>query len=181
MKKTTITAVFIILVITGLFPVHALATPSSYVRTNADGLSNSSITCMYQDSLDRLWIGTWDGLNVYDSHEFWVWQHEPDDDNTISNNVIRGIAEQDGGIMWIATDYGINRIDTRNSIVERFYLGYEHRNPTEEKTFSIAVSDEGEVFCAAKDWGIAFYNSSSGRMEAVNIPGINTSDIAGIY
>ena len=27
MKKTTITAVFIILVITGLFPVHALATP----------------------------------------------------------------------------------------------------------------------------------------------------------
>ena len=69
MKKTTITAVFIILVITGLFPVHALATPSSYVRTNADGLSNSSITCMYQDSLDRLWIGTWDGLNVYDSHD----------------------------------------------------------------------------------------------------------------
>ena len=181
MKKTTITAVFIILVITGLFPVHALATPSSYVRTNADGLSNSSITCMYQDSLDRLWIGTWDGLNVYDSHEFWVWQHEPDDDNTISNNVIRGIAEQDGGIMWIATDYGINRINTRNSSVERFYLGYEHRNPTEEKTFSIAVSDEGEVFCAAKDWGIAFYNSTSGRMEAVNIPGISTSDIAGIY
>ena len=46
MKKTTITAVFIILVITGLFPVHALATPGCYVRTNADGLSNSSITCM---------------------------------------------------------------------------------------------------------------------------------------
>ena len=55
-----------------LFSVQIYASSGHYVRTNADGLSSSSISSITQDSLGRLWVGTWDGLNVYDSNEFWI-------------------------------------------------------------------------------------------------------------
>lgn len=152
-----------------------------YVLTNSDGLSNSSVTCISQDSLGRIWAGTWDGLNVYDSHQFWIWQYEPADTNSISNSIIRDVVEQGEGIIWVATDYGINRIDTHRTKVDRFYLGYKSRTPSEEKTFSISASPSGKIFCAAKDWGLAIFNEETFLMDAVNIPEFNTSEISGIY
>ena len=32
-----------------------------------NGLSNSSVTCLFQDDKRFLWIGTFDGLNRYNS------------------------------------------------------------------------------------------------------------------
>lgn len=36
--------------------------------SNENGLSNNSVNCFCEDSRHRLWVGTWDGLNVYDGH-----------------------------------------------------------------------------------------------------------------
>ena len=175
-----LTAVSAIMCLLAL-PARSEAATGSYVKTNLDGLSNSSITCMCQDSLGRLWVGTWDGVNVYDSHEFWVWMHNPSDPNTISNNIIRNIVEQKSGIMWVATDYGINRIDSRAGKISRFYLGYEHKTPSDEKTFSISVSRSSKVFCSAKGWGLAIYDEETDMMRAVNVPGFYTSGITGLF
>lgn len=38
--------------------------------SNRDGLSNSSVTCLFQDEKRFLWIGTYDGLNMYDSQKY---------------------------------------------------------------------------------------------------------------
>ena len=164
-----------------LFSVQIYASSGHYVRTNADGLSSSSISSITQDSLGRLWVGTWDGLNVYDSNEFWIWQSEADNPNSLSNNIIRKIYEQKEGIMWVCTDYGINRIEAQTGRIDKFFPGYESRRPTEENQFMLSVSEDGKVFCGARDWGIAFYDEDAGRMEAVNIPGLSTADITGIY
>ena len=37
---------------------------------NTAGLSNSSVNCIFQDSQNLIWIGTWDGLNRYDGSSF---------------------------------------------------------------------------------------------------------------
>ena len=88
--------------------------------TSADGLSNSSVNCIYQDSTLMMWFGTWDGLNAYNGYGFRTYKFAPDNANTISNNVIRNIVEEAKGILWVATDYGINRIDVENDRIERF-------------------------------------------------------------
>ena len=104
--------------------------------TSADGLSNSSVNCIYQDSTLMMWFGTWDGLNAYNGYGFRTYKFAPDNANTISNNVIRNIVEEAKGILWVATDYGINRIDVKNDRIERFYPGYEDNGPTAEQVFS---------------------------------------------
>ncbi len=161
--------------------LHGGTKEAHYVLSNKDGLSNNSVTCICQDSAGIVWTGTWEGLNAYNSSGFRIWKSNPADSNTLSSNIIRGISEQRPGVMWATTDYGVNRIDVRQDRIRRFYLGYEHNNPAKDKTFDLSVSDSRHVFCSAAGWGLAHYNESTDRMEAFNIPDLNTSDAAKIH
>ncbi|HOI33446.1 MAG TPA: two-component regulator propeller domain-containing protein, partial [Bacteroidales bacterium] len=75
--------------------------------THADGLSNSAISAIYQDSKGYLWLGSWDGLNQFDGKD--IIRHYPDlmSKNKLSNNIIWDIFEQAQGL-WIVTERGIN-------------------------------------------------------------------------
>lgn len=65
--------------------------------------------CLFTDSRGLIWLGTMDGLNVYD----------PVNNTTKSffekegliNNSIRSITEDDLGRLWVSTSNGISRID----------------------------------------------------------------------
>lgn len=159
-----------------LLSISLTASTKYNTISNADGLSNNSVTCIYQDSSSLLWIGTWDGLNVFNGHEIKTYKFEHNKENTISNNIIRSIAEQSHGIVWVGTDYGVNRIDTDNKTIDCYYLGYEHISPPREETFSIAISS-GTVFCSAIGWGVAYFNETYKRMQAFNVPNFPTSSI----
>ena len=147
----------------------------------AEGLSNGSVTCILQDSGQMLWIGTWDGLNMYDGHRFKTWKFDPGNPETLSNNIIRNIIQEKDGVVWIATDHGINRLDTRQDAVRRFYPGHESRTPSVEESFDVAVSLGGMVFCSSVGWGLSWYDPTSGQLVSLNIPAFNTSLIKRIY
>jgi len=68
-----------------------------------NGLSQSNVTCILQDSQGFMWFGTQDGLNRYDGYQFTVYRNDPSDTNTIPNNYIKSILEDKKGIIWVAT------------------------------------------------------------------------------
>jgi ligand-binding sensor domain-containing protein/signal transduction histidine kinase/CheY-like chemotaxis protein/AraC-like DNA-binding protein len=75
------------------------------------GLSNSTIEAIYQDSRGFIWFGTRDGLNRYDGYEITVFKNNPLDSNTISDNYIRCIYEDASHNLWIGTSNGLNRFN----------------------------------------------------------------------
>jgi ligand-binding sensor domain-containing protein/signal transduction histidine kinase len=75
------------------------------------GLSQSSVLCILQDDIGFMWFGTEDGLNKYNGHSFTIYRHDPEDPNSLSNNVIRSIIQDREGVLWIGTDGGLNRLD----------------------------------------------------------------------
>lgn len=161
--------------------VHfAAAATRRSVLANEHGLSNSSVTCIYQDSSLRMWFGTWDGLNLYDGARIRTYKFAPDDPNTISNNVIRQIVEERDGVIWVATDHGISRIDTNDDRIARFYPGGEGNAPTEERLYTVAASPEGEIFCATAGWGVARYDRRQDRLVPLHIPKFNASHVRNI-
>ena len=162
--------IFLLLAAVWVAVPSAVASLKYDTLTSADGLSNSSVNCIYQDSTLMMWFGTWDGLNAYNGYGFRTYKFAPDNANTISNNVIRNIVEEAKGILWVATDYGINRIDVENDRIERFYPGYEDNGPTAEQVFSVAAAADGTIFCAATGWGIACYDKALGRLSALTAP-----------
>jgi len=73
-----------------------------------EGISNSKITTIFQDSRGFLWVGTKDGLNRYDGYEFREYKHDPLDSLSLPGNFIKTIIETPDGNIWIGTkDNGI--------------------------------------------------------------------------
>jgi signal transduction histidine kinase/ligand-binding sensor domain-containing protein len=77
------------------------------------GLSQSTVFCMLQDSQGFMWFGTEDGLNRYDGYTFTIYKHDPEDPNSLGNNWIQALLEDDSGTLWIGTNDGLDRYDRK--------------------------------------------------------------------
>lgn len=98
------------------------------------GLSQSSVHVIFQDSRGFLWFGTQDGLNRYDGYNFKVYKPEPSNPNSLSNGWITAIVEDKDGYLWIGTRLGgLNRYDP---FKEQFT---QYRHTVEEST---SVNDD---------------------------------------
>ena len=105
MKKLSgILFLFFILTINGFSLQYVF---SNYSINN--GLSQSVVNCLFQDSKGFIWIGTQNGLNRFNGETFDVFSYSPSDSNSISDNWIYAIAEDSSGDLWIGTKGGLNR------------------------------------------------------------------------
>jgi diguanylate cyclase (GGDEF)-like protein len=82
-----------------------------------DGLSNTSVSSIVQDSRGFMWFGTQNGLNRYDGKDFKLYENEPFSGNTLSQNLIQTLFMDANDILWIGTYGGLNRFDLKT---ERF-------------------------------------------------------------
>jgi signal transduction histidine kinase/ligand-binding sensor domain-containing protein len=73
-----------------------------------EGLSSNSVSSIYQDSKGRIWIGTLDGLNMFDGSKFVVYRQNPKKLNEITNNQINSIIEDPAGRLWLATNASVS-------------------------------------------------------------------------
>ena len=76
-----------------------------------EGLSNESITTIFQDSKGYMWFGTMDGLNKYDGYTFTKYRFDPFDSNSLAQNFIYTIFEDKQGSIWIGTHEGLCRFE----------------------------------------------------------------------
>jgi len=83
--------------------------------TTKDGLSQSTVSCILQDSKGFMWFGTQDGLNKYDGYTFTIYQHDPDNPESITSSVIFEITEDSRGNLWIGTENGLDLFDRANN------------------------------------------------------------------
>ena len=139
------------------------------ILSNKDGLSNSSVNVVFQDSSKLMWFGTWDGLNMYNGKEFRVYKPSTGNAESISNNIIRDIIEEKKDILWIATDFGINRLHIRENRFERFFVDSLHREVTNEHSYLIAGNRSGRIIASVYQQGIYFFHSLNNRFEPLDI------------
>jgi len=71
-----------------------------------EGLSQSLIFDVFQDSKGFIWLGTGNGLCRFDGYEFKMYNYDPLDSTSISGNSILTIYEDKSGVLWIGTHGG---------------------------------------------------------------------------
>lgn len=98
-----------------------------------EGLSNSSVLSLYQDMDGYLWIGTCDGVNIYDGNEVRVLQTD-DSKKFFRGKIIESIIETERGLLWIQTNHGLVKFDKYTGTSEIF-------KQFTEKNFSCAYNN----------------------------------------
>ncbi len=107
------------IVCTCLLPLKAQEVTFRHL-TVEDGLSQSTINCIYQDHYGFMWFGTQDGLNCYDGFKFTTYRSVPEDSSTLSHNWIWDLVEDDENNLWIATWQGLTKYNRSTRSFSRF-------------------------------------------------------------
>ena len=110
---------------------HSAEVPQTllFKRISTDmGLSHTAVRKIMQDSRGFIWIGTQQGLNRFDGHEFEVFNHLPEDHTSLSNDYVYDIFEDRRGRIWIATEAGLNLYQPRTGTFQHYR--HEPGNPS---------------------------------------------------
>ncbi|MCP4603757.1 MAG: response regulator [Proteobacteria bacterium] len=156
-KSTVLKATFCfcVLGLTLLRPVYAQVGKNiNFERISIEqGLSQISVTSIFQDSQGFIWFGTLDGLNKYDGYQFVIYRHDLDDSASLSNSYILSIFEDTKGNLWVGTNGGgLNRFDRKAETFTR----YQHRaNDTKSLSnnfvWSIFEDSKGKLWIGTED------------------------------
>ncbi|WP_223789436.1 sensor histidine kinase [Marinicella meishanensis] len=99
------------------FKLFSTASNSTYP------LSAASVWSIAEDQQDNLWVGTKNGgLNKinFKTETVEYFKHDPEDENSLSNNTIRSILVAESGDLWIGTDGGLNHLKKDASQFSRY-------------------------------------------------------------
>jgi signal transduction histidine kinase/ligand-binding sensor domain-containing protein len=87
-----------------------------------NGLAQNIVYHFLQDSRGYLWLGTRNGITVFDGIRTNSFQHEDNNTNSLTGNFITRILEDSSHIIWIGNDAGIDRFNQTDNRFTHFGL-----------------------------------------------------------
>jgi ligand-binding sensor domain-containing protein/signal transduction histidine kinase len=131
-----------------------------------EGLSQSGVNCILQDSKSFLWFGTGDGLNKYDGYKFDIYKHDPDKSGSLSNNDILAICEDQAGNLWIGTRRGLNRFNRSDETFTHWLNEPGDPNSlSHNHVLSIYEDQKGFIWIGTKDGGLNKFEPRNNRFK----------------
>lgn len=135
--------------------VFALAGPGALfagnlrVISSREGISNNSILCLSQDSDGYIWLGTCEGLDIWNGQRMSCYPVPGSGMKPLSGNLIEKIHPTRDDCYWVRTNYGLDLMH-RNRVVEQhrefqgiYYLLSRDRS----RTIVLTQSDEFYGYC----------------------------------
>ena len=154
--------------ITVLTPINKLSYAQSknliFNNINIEqGISQSTIEAIFQDSEGYIWLGTNDGLNRYNGYEFKIYNYE-EYQNSISHNGITDITEDKYGNIWVNTVSGVNKINKKTEKISN----YTEINGKikEDSTTEIIVTKDNNILVGTYE-GLNIYNAKDDRFDII--------------
>ncbi len=122
--------------------------------TVENGLSQSHVTFIFQDSKGFIWIGTQDGLNRYDGYTFRIFRHSPSDNSSLSSSYILTIFEDKKENLWIGTNGGgLNLFIPETESFIRFEADKSKENWLGNRVINSITEDSSGYLWLATGWG----------------------------
>ncbi|MEM9546172.1 MAG: two-component regulator propeller domain-containing protein [Bacteroidota bacterium] len=115
-----------------------------------NGLFGNKIKCLFEDSKNRLWVGTnYTGFYLYDRSldRFIQYKKDPENMNSLSHNHVLAIHEDKEGYIWIGTENGLNRFDAENQNFVYFENSeFKEKSKGYRGVISFATTTGGELW-----------------------------------
>jgi len=128
------------------------------------GLSQSVVMCVLKDQAGFMWFCTQDGLNRYDGNSFKVFKNDPEDPDSISDNFVTSIYEDEDGVLWLGTGTGgLNRYDPKTGKFKRY--NHDPNDPLslgDNAVQTIHPSEDG-ILWLGTDGGLDRFDTNTGQ------------------
>ncbi|MBK5271639.1 MAG: PAS domain S-box protein [Bacteroidia bacterium] len=133
--------------------------------TTEQGLSQSNVFCILQDSRGFMWFGTREGLNKYDGYKFIVYKNDPQDKNSLSDNYVPDIFENSKGKMWVATrGGGLNYYDRDKDKFTNYKHDLQNKNSICSNLVLTVFEDSDEnVWAGTEDGGLSMLDQKTNK------------------
>lgn len=158
--------------------------------SNPKSISSNYIRSLAMDSQNRLWIGTFNDLNIY--HEgtdsFASYSSNPVENGSLSQRSVRSIFMDSQGGMWLGTYFG--GLNYYHPIRNRFknIRNIPYKNSLSDNVVSCIVEDKDKnLWIGTNDGGLNLYNpitqqfTSYTLQEDENARGIGSNNIKAVY
>lgn len=130
--------------------------------TIEDGLSQSTVETIYQDSRRYIWIGTNDGLDRYNGYEFKHYKYDKYDKNSIANNYIVDIIEDKNGYIWASTIAGLSKINPDTDEIKNYYSKEDSGNLSNNNLWQILCTEDNKIIASTVD-GLNLYDEKNDK------------------
>ena len=119
---------------------------------------------VYEDDDKMLWTGTEkEGLHRINlsTGEKTVFYHDPDDDYSISDNIVYCVVEDSQNNIWAGTSFGLNKFDRETGQFTRYYHDDSDDTGIPDSCILIMDEDSYGTLWIGTDNGLAGYNLDS--------------------
>jgi len=136
--------------------VNAQVTKIKFSRLGiGDGLSGSSVNCIYQDNKGYLWVGTSNGLNRFDGFKFNAYKHQAFKSNTLSANWVSSILQDKYYRFWVGTQGGgVNLFLPDKSLTTSFMADSTKSEDVKSNIIRTLAYDQNKTLWVGTDNGL---------------------------
>jgi len=131
-----------------------------------DGLSQASVQDVFQDREGFMWIGTENGVNIYDGYRFRVL---PGPNENFENNGVYRITQDQEGLIWLIASHGLF---TYNKKTDQYQHILEHAPEKKQYYFTDFIEDQEQTMWISSSKTVLRYEKKSGSYQTV----VNLSD-----
>ena len=143
MKKLLLTVLCVSLVI-----AEKEKTNFRHITVEKDGLSESSVYDIFQDSKGFMWFSTDNGLDKYDGYNIRQYQYLHDDTTSIGQGQSGTIFEDSRGNIWASTANGIvNKLNPETEKFKRLSVYKIHGAQLGGSLNEIKEDPSGNIWC----------------------------------
>ncbi len=162
--------------------LYAQQSPIKFERLSIEqGLSQSTVACIYQDRQGFMWFGTEDGLNKYDGYSFTIYKHKPQDSTSLYSKHIRTIFEDHMGTLWVGTSEGLNRYDPKSQTFTVFRHDPNSPNSISNNRVVSIYQEHGGTLWVGTSEGLNRYDPKSQKFTAFRHDPNNPNSISNNY
>ena len=155
------------------------AEPKNYFHSLSvkDGLSQLNVSCIIQDDMGLIWLGTRYGLNRYNGGTFEHYFHYDNDEKSLSDNYINCMIVDGDRNIWIGTENGLNRLGKDRRFFSRYYLP---NNANRRSTIISLYLDRDSVIWVGTDVGLYQISRESEELEKFDVPSLRNDSVTAI-
>ncbi len=157
--------ILILLLFTNLYPQDQAVNFAHL--TSEDGLSINRVSTILQDDRGFIWIGTSNGLNMYDGYSFKTFLPNPLDSGSISSYTINAICEDGNGNIWIGTQDGLNKYDWKTEKFSRYkHISGDLNSLSNNQVLSLLCDNNGNLWIGTLN-GLDLYDRGKNNFKEI--------------